>query len=380
MTEKVINQKTYDIAIIGAGPAGSTFARLISEAKPNLSIALIDDRQPDWQKPCGGLLSSDAQKRLAEQKLTLPKSVMADPQIFAVRTIDLEQNLDCSYQRGYFNMDRSAFDEWLISLIPNQVSILRQRCKNIQDGEDGFILQLDSKDEIKSHYLIGADGAASMVRRTFFPNKKSNNYIAIQQQFKRKDLNRAEYYCVFDQVTSDSFSWFFNKNEYIVYGGAFPKQNSRACFEEQKNKFAEKMNYDLSDILKTEACQVVFPRKKKEIFFGSDNIFLIGEAAGLISASSFEGISYAIESGKKLATAFQNVNFEDPIKTENHLEFNAHHKVKNHPEQSLIKTYEKLMRKTKFKLKLKMYKRDILCSPFLRKIIMRSKVQALKFR
>lgn len=43
----------------------------------------------DLSKPCGGLLSEDAQRSLARYDITLPKDVLVDPQIFAVKTIDL---------------------------------------------------------------------------------------------------------------------------------------------------------------------------------------------------------------------------------------------------------------------------------------------------
>jgi len=41
----------------------------------------------DLSKPCGGLLSEDAQLSLARYDITLPKDVLVDPQIFAVKTI-----------------------------------------------------------------------------------------------------------------------------------------------------------------------------------------------------------------------------------------------------------------------------------------------------
>ena len=81
----------YDIAIIGAGPAGSVFAKEIAELRPDLKITLIDAQSPDSAKPCGGLLAPDAQKLLARFDLVLPKSILEDPQIFAVETIDINQ-------------------------------------------------------------------------------------------------------------------------------------------------------------------------------------------------------------------------------------------------------------------------------------------------
>lgn len=36
----ISNNEIFDLAIIGAGPAGSTFARILAKLKPELKIAL----------------------------------------------------------------------------------------------------------------------------------------------------------------------------------------------------------------------------------------------------------------------------------------------------------------------------------------------------
>ena len=112
----------YDVAIIGAGPAGSTLSRLIGK---DLKVLLVDKRKADRSnetrlvnKCCGGLLAPDAQAMLSRFGLWLPKNVLVDPQLFAVRTIDLQQKLEQFYQRYYINMDRNRFDYWLLSLVP----------------------------------------------------------------------------------------------------------------------------------------------------------------------------------------------------------------------------------------------------------------------
>ena len=87
------SEKIFDAAIVGLGPAGATLARLLAER--GLSVLAVDRKKSDpaaggFQKPCGGLLAEDAQRSLSRQGLALPKSVLADPQLFSVRTIDLK--------------------------------------------------------------------------------------------------------------------------------------------------------------------------------------------------------------------------------------------------------------------------------------------------
>jgi geranylgeranyl reductase len=85
----------YDIAIIGAGPAGATLARLIGKQH---KVLLVDKRpfidRPDSNesdKCCGGLLAPDAQKMLSKLGLGLPMRVLEEPQLFVVRAMDLQR-------------------------------------------------------------------------------------------------------------------------------------------------------------------------------------------------------------------------------------------------------------------------------------------------
>ena len=127
----------YDVAVIGGGPAAATFARRYLSKCPAASLLLLDGQRELNKKPCGGLLAPDSQKALAHFDLTLPKEVLVDPQIFTVQTIDLVSRQVRYYQRYYLNMDRYAFDRWLLSLIPPQAEILSGRCTAVtRTGEE----------------------------------------------------------------------------------------------------------------------------------------------------------------------------------------------------------------------------------------------------
>ncbi|MDX1359439.1 MAG: oxidoreductase, partial [Clostridia bacterium] len=58
--------------------------------------------------------------------------------------------------------------------------------------------------------------------------------------------------------------------------------------------------------LKRTGAMIMRPSNIRQLSITKDNIALLGEAAGFISPSSAEGISYALESGRILAEAMTN--------------------------------------------------------------------------
>jgi flavin-dependent dehydrogenase len=352
------NTNVYDIAVIGAGPAGAVFVKEIAVACPDKRIVLIDGQSQSSAKPCGGLLAPDAQKLLAKFDLVLPKSILEDPQIFAVETIDVDKKLVRYYQRHYLNMDRYAFDQWLLSLVPKHVTVHKGRCTEIKKTDSAYSLNIKHNDRdilINANAIVGADGGGSIVRRTFFEPMRVQ-YVAIQQWFENRGQRLPYYSCIFDAKTSESCSWTIHKGNYVIFGGAFAKQGCREAFDEQKSRLETFLGNSFGDAVKTEACLVSSPRKMKDFCTGRESVFLLGEAAGFISASSFEGLSSAMHSGKMLADAFaEGKSYED-----------------------VQRIYRKSTGSLRTKLRMKSVKRTLLCNRFIRKMIMKSGMRSIR--
>ena len=352
-------KKYYDIVIVGAGPAGANFARLIDCEK--YRVLLIDGSE-GHDKVCGGLISPDAQDILARYDICLPKDILVSPQLFSVRTIDLGNGCVRHYRRSYLNVDRKKLDDFFRNLIPQEVDRIVGRCKRVTKQKDGYALELIDGNSVNCRYVVGADGASGNVRLSLFRSKRLQKYVAIQQWFPAGETN-PYYSCIFDNETSTGCSWIFFKDGMMIFGGAFDLKNCREAFEEQKEKLVEcgfVAREVFDNVKKTEACLVSRPHLNSGIFRGKDGAFLIGEAAGFISPSSFEGISYALSSGEALADAF-NRYAPDSL-------------------QRIQRHYRSKTAELKRKVSLRCVKRPFMYNGVLRSLVMKSGLTAIKIK
>ena len=302
----------YDVAIVGAGPAGATLARIIGEG---CKVLLIDRRPMAADPPspgqadkcCGGLLAPDGQKMLARQGLGLPRDVLVGPQLFVVRTLDLRTRRERYYQRHYINLDRGKLDRWLVSLVPARVDArFGCRLRSFERREEGFtlILSCGGKEyREQARLLVGADGAASRVRRLAFPDTPwPKRYAAIQEWFACPQA--LPYFCaIFDPGVTDFYAWTIPKEEGLLLGAALePVAGAAERFERLKARLAE-FGFRFDRRLRRHGGLLLRPTRVGQICTGGAGIALIGEAAGWISPSSAEGISYAFRSAIALADA-----------------------------------------------------------------------------
>lgn len=351
----------YDIVIVGAGPAGSTLARLLSEDK---KILIIDKRNLDredefkTEKCCGGLISPDAQMMLAKFGLGVPKSVLVEPQLFTVRTIDIDNKLEKFYQRNYINIDREKFDRWLVSLIPGKVEklfgVLFKEYKTTGKGIEVSYIENGVLKKVICKNIVGADGSNSKVRKQIVKDDKIKKYISIQEWYEQEE--QLPYYsAIFDSEITDYYAWTISKDKNLLVGAALEMEegkNPTEKFEKLKEKL-HRYGYKMDQLVKREGAFISRPYSVGNICTGKENEYLIGEAAGFISPSSAEGFSYAFKSALALAKIMKSTRY------------NIHSR------------YEKEVKGLKKNLLLKKVKLPAMYNKFIRKLILKSNLMTI---
>jgi flavin-dependent dehydrogenase len=361
----------YDIGIIGAGPAGATLARLVGG---NRRVLLLNSGR---QKCCGGILAPEAQKILAQLNLALPKNILVNPQPFAVTIIDAKPNLIRHYARQYININRYNFDQWLLSMLPDSVDVRynaiykKAEIDTTTDKSNNAITihfnENGKQQSEKVKLLVGADGAASNVRRQFFKSSlKLKKYIAFQDWFDNEEIEintsseslpidfHNNYVGIFNNDITDFYCWTIPKDNQLLIGGAMPfLPNARNRFESFKI-YLNSIGLKTGQAKKHELCLILRPMTTSAINLGQKQVLLIGEAAGLISPTSAEGISTALASATALAKAI------------------------NSNKNNLFNEYKKNTKNIIRGIKLKYLKSPAMFNPYLRKLVMKFGFTALE--
>ncbi len=201
--------KAFDIAVVGAGPAGATAARVT--AAQGLETVIIEEH-PTVGEPahCGGLFSLQAARRL---HLTLPENTV----LHRVDRLGIRVDHDTiNIPKMWINLlvlDRAAFDRWLIKMAVSAGAELRTgtEATGLTIGSQGCQLTVRSGarvTKVRASVTIGADGFRSRVGKMAGMNIKHDLASAIQYELETRGVDRSRVLIVFDRrVAPGGFAW-----------------------------------------------------------------------------------------------------------------------------------------------------------------------------
>ncbi len=293
----------YHTIIVGAGPAGSSVASTLQPKLAKDEQILMMERLPQdkfdrYHRMCGEGISHAGIKEAGclDRRLIVNKISRAVEHWPGDIVIEARLN-------GYI-IDRTMMLKELTKRFEEEGgNVSRETVGSIRKEGGGFILSTPSGKEIRCTYLVGADGAQSVVRRELFPDQEITKIWAVQAVLdKRPDKSAIHFH--YDHRYGGGYRWEFPNGSMSRIG--FPRG---------------------TDEIPEDAVEV----HQRSIPIGTveriveGNACLVGDAAAMANPVSFGGIRTALVSGRMVAdaiakkdlkqyqTAWKRSGFADPI-------------------------------------------------------------------
>lgn len=308
----------YDVIVVGAGPAGSTAAKILAEK--GIKVLLIDKKKFPRDKPCGGGLPTRVWKRFP-YVIDLIDSISYGSITYSS---SLKYKLKIKRDKPLIaTVLRKDFDNRLaeIAVTKGADFIFRKSVSNIKILKDKTIITLNDGKIIESQIVIGADGFRSVIAEKLNLSKKTDDICVclIQEQpiieeKLDKHFSKKRILHIFIKIQDIAgYGWIFPKKKHLNIGiGEFesavdkskPKKNLKKIYNEfivtlKKNNILPK---DFKSGKIKGATLPVFPLEKTY----TDRVILCGDAAGFINSITGEGIYYAMTSGQIAANVVYN--------------------------------------------------------------------------
>ncbi len=317
-----------DMAVIGAGPAGSTCAISALAATGEMSIALVDQATFPRDKACGDGVRLDAAlllKNLGLDEIFEDRPLIGDiratvPEGFEyLQTIVEAENPDEPDARDYYIVERTVFDDFLCrsAIDKGAEDYTGHRFVQAEQSDSGEFWTLDLTDpfgatiQIRSRILIGADGAASRVRRITGQAKNSDVHMSVGLRA----------YADFEDFTENAMRFDMLKSLIPGYGWLFPLVNRRCNIgigiaQSDYKLGKHKLEYFLDDYIQFLQAEGITIKNVTGIknhplplysqalsLLPTPGSALIGDAAAMISPLTGEGIHYGMWAGYLLGEA-----------------------------------------------------------------------------
>jgi geranylgeranyl reductase family protein len=288
---------SYDVIVAGAGPSGSTAARLL--AGRGASVLLLDKQRFPRDKPCGGGVTFRA---ASAQDIDL--SPVTEQTIYGARfSLRLGQNFDRTYPGPLTYMtQRRNLDAFLAERAAEAGA-------DFHDG-DG-IREIDAaaasvrvatdRDTHTARVLIGADGANGLVGRSVGLRSRYEEAVALEgnvecpagipedwREFVGLDLGGL----------AGGYGWVFPKGDHLNVGvGAW--KYAGFTLRPKLADLCRRYGFDPEALTGLRGYHL--PVRVPGTPIARGPVAVVGDAAGLVDPLTGEGIHMAFESGRLAA-------------------------------------------------------------------------------
>lgn len=295
--------ETFDVAVVGGGPAGATAAHDL--ARRGRKVALID--KAGRVKPCGGAIPPRLIRDfgIAEHLL---KARVTSARMISPKGV----SVDMPIKGGFVGMvDRCEFDEWLrarsAACGAARVAGAYERITRDADGVARVHFRPKGDGEpqsLRAKIVIGADGALSQVGRQEVPGAEKTRFVFAYHEIistppaETGDPDRCEIHYR-GTLSPDFYAWIFPHGDTMSVGTG--SANKGFSLKTSVRDLRACTGLDETATIRREGAPI--PLKPLKRWDNGRDVVLAGDAAGVVAPASGEGIYYAMLGGRLAAEA-----------------------------------------------------------------------------
>ena len=285
--------ETWDLVIVGAGPAGSAAALSALHHDPTLRVLLLDRSDFPRDKSCGDGIAPHVFEALAGIGVTGVEDGWTP--LTRLELARGEQSVERPMARPVYVIPREVFDARLVARAVERGAVLRRaRIVSLKTVPHGIILN----GTISAPTVIGADGAHS-VARAHLGLPSGRRALAIRGYAPTPPDRRGTQVIRYGDRRQPAYAWAFDRGDglsNIGYGELLPSDGelppSRALLLDQLEQL---LPGSVVDGIQWRGHHLPLSGWRWDQPDG--RVLLAGDAAGLINPMTGEGIYYAIATG-----------------------------------------------------------------------------------
>lgn len=286
----------WDLAVVGAGPAGSAAALSALRRRPDARVLLLDRAAFPRDKCCGDGIAAHAVDELARLGVA---QVLADRVPITAMRLRAPSGLEVARQiaRPTYVVPRELFDARLVEAAVTRGAVLQQRTvRRLEVRQDRVVLD----DEIEARVVVGADGANGVVRRVAGVPRQPDTAVAVAVRgYVRSPAAEAEQVVVMDRGAWPAYAWRFDAGDgtsNVGYGMLLPAL--RKADGGGRRELLARLDALLPGLDPTRLVSHKLPLSTHRPQQPHGPVLLAGDAASLVNPLTGEGIYYALLSGR----------------------------------------------------------------------------------